>query len=479
MSDARFEYDALPSWRGGTKQVLQGSEYTKLENTNTFNPGDPPRQVEFDLEVKRPIIFDMMSRFVIEGSFETAAAGDDEPWTRCAAAESADVVVCPNWWENLVRNIDLFHGTYVVKCHDEPLYVQSHLNQCLYWQMDLALKKLLCVEDCHTGNAIPTVANGWGIGAQTDWQKYSASIFTGANIKFNWSPLFFFPFYQGSNFVYDEVPPRALPLNHVGKLSVRMTFKDDFQSIFRKRAGVTKKYRFNLQKVDLYVEEARLNVADEKRLYQMSKKILYFTGVTKICRSENIPEGTFVHNCKFENVAFPESIFIFAVPRTVVGGTYKYSTVVNNGPHYTQHRISQVLLSYGGMDYTNREPNFGTVKDDLSDMKALYDHVKNGPFGLFTNSNVVTRANVANGFENTDFPHWYMSLTPSGNRTRVIPLLNDGSAISKNNDLIVTLKFNAQAAPANTAYFIYLGYTDGNMTLDLKTKKFESPYLIK
>jgi len=92
---------------------------------------------------------------------------------------------------------------------------------------------------------------------------------------------------------------------------------------------------------------------------------------------------------------------------------------------------------------------------------------------------VVTRANVANGFENTDFPHWYMSLTPSGNRTRVIPLLNDGSAISKNNDLIVTLKFNAQAAPANTAYFIYLGYTDGNMTLDLKTKKFESPYLIK
>jgi len=28
-------------------------------------------------------------------------------------------------------------------------------------------------------------------------------------------------------------------------------------------------------------------------------------------------------------------------------------------------------------------------------------------------------------------------------------------------------------------YYFYLCYTDVNMTLDLKTKKFESPYLIK
>jgi hypothetical protein len=478
MSDPRFEYDPLPNWRGGTKQILNGSEFIVLENSNQFTDGTSPHQVDLDIEVKRPVIFDTMTRFVVEGVFESRAATVNSVWAKCVEADYENVLVSPNWFETLVRSVELFHGTYVVKCHDEPFYSAGYLNMCLYWQMDTALKKLLCAEECHTGNAVPTKKGGWSLTADSDWHKYSKHIFNGKKIKFNWSPLFFFPFYQGSNFVYDEVPPRAVPLNLVGKLTARFTFKDDFSSIFRIKEGVTTTYRFSLTKFDVAVEEARLNIGEEKKLYSMNKRnLLSFAGVTKLCKPENIPQGVFTHTCRFTNVAFPESIFIFAMPRSVTGGTHKYQTPATK--FYSDHRIQQVKIEFGGKDFSNTEPNFGTVNSDAVDIKSLFDHVKNGPFGIFTNPEVITRANVSNGFTNTDFPHWYMSLIPSGNRTRLIPLLNDGSAINKNDDLAITLKFTNDAVADNMVYYFYLCYTDVNMTLDLKAKKFESPYFFK
>jgi len=480
MSDPRFEYGPLPNWRGGTKQILNGTEYIVLENTNQFTPGVSPHQVDLEIEVKRPVIFDTMTRFIVEGCFESKENQDDAVWTKCLEADYANVAVCPNWWETLVRNMALFHGTYEVKCHDEPFYSPSYLNTCLYWLMDPSIRKLLCAEECHPGNAVPTKKEGWNFDAESDWHKYAKHIFTGNNIKFNWAPLFFFPFYQGSNFVYDEVPPRAVPINLVGKLTARFTFKDDFTSIFNRKAGNTKSYRFNLLKFDVAVEEARLNIGEEKRLYSLNKKnVLCFNGVTKICKPENIPSGVFVHTCRFTGVAFPESIFIFAMPRTVTGGTNKYQSILAKGPYFSPHRIEQVRIEFGGKEFSNTEPNFGTIGNDAMDIKSLFDHIKNGPFGLFTNSEIITRANVSNGFKNTDFPHVYLSLIPSGNRTRLVPLLNDGSAINKNDDLTITLKFSADAVADGMVYFFYLCYTDVNMTLDLKTKKFESPYLFK
>ena len=477
-ADLRFNFDAVPAWRNGTKQILHGSEYTTVENANIFTDGVPPQQIEFDLEVKRPIIFDLMSRLIVCGTFEVKLAAENSQWTTCTEAEYSDVIVCPNWWELLITNLYVSHGNYVVKTHEEPMNVASHLNQCLYWQMDTALKKLLCVEECHPGNGIPTTKGGWGFVAGGEWHNYAKSIFTGRPIKFHWTPLFCFPFYQGSNFVYDEIPPRVVPSNYVGKLSLRISFKDDFSSIFRKRTGVTKSYRFNLSKVDVAVEEARMNLAEEKRLFSMSKKVLNYTGVTKMCRSENVQHGVFVHNCKFNSIPLPENVFIFALPASVSGGTYKYSGVTENGPHFVPHRITAVTIHYGGLEFANAmEPNLGTVSSDFSDIKALWDHVKLGPFGLFTNPSIVTRGNVANGFAKTDFPHVCMSLVSSGRRSRYIPLGNDGSVINKNHDLSITIKFNHEAAPKDTVYLFYLGYTDVNMTLDLKTKRFESPYL--
>lgn len=478
MSDARFDYTAPPNWRICTKQIVKGTDYITLENNNQFPADDTPRHLDFTMDVKRPVVFDMMSRFCVEGSFEVRGADDNAVWEKCEAAEYSDVIVGMNWWETLIKSMEIFHGTYMIKCHSEPPQPLSYLNMCLYWQMDSALKKLLCAESCHTGNAVPKTRNGWNFDQNSDWHKYSTSIFTGRGIRFNWIPLFFFPFYQGSNFVYDEVPPRAVPLNLVGKLEVRMTFKEDFGIIFRKRPGVTKSYRFVLTNMQLDVEEVRLNFGEEKKIYTMNKKLSY-AGVTKVCKHENVPNGVFSHTCKFDNVAFPESIFIFAMPQTVIGNTHRFSGSGSNGPHFSQHRIIQVQIAFGGKDFCQKEPNFGTIRSDWMDLKSLYDHIKCGPFGIFTNPEIVTRQNVGNGFENSDFPHVYLPLTASGNRTRIIPLQNDGSAVNKNDDLIINLKFSDAAVAENMVYFFYICYTDANMTLDMKTKKFESPYFIK
>ncbi len=213
------------------------------------------------------------------------------------------MALIPNWFETLVRNILLFHCTYVIKTHDEPFYAPSFLNMCLYWQMDSALKKLLCPEDCHTGNAIPKTKDSWSLEENSDCHKYSQHVFLNKNFCFTWAPLFFFPFYQRSNFVYDKVHPQAVPLNLVEKLTARFTFKDNFGNIFKLKHGSTKLYRFNLTKFDMAVEESRLNVGEEKRLYSMNKNnLLFFTGVTKICKPENIPAGVFTHTCRFNNI---------------------------------------------------------------------------------------------------------------------------------------------------------------------------------
>jgi hypothetical protein len=171
------------------------------------------------------------------------------------------------------------------------------------------------------------------------------------------------------------------------------------------------------------VEEAILNVGEEKKLYSLNKKnVLSFVGVTKMCKPENIPVGVFNHTCRFTGVAFPESIFIFAMPRAVTGGTHKYEDISPKVLFILTTELKRSRFSLGIRTLATRSPTLGQSDSDFVDIKSLFDHVKNGPFGLFTNSRYHHRANVSNGFENTDFPHVYMSLIPSGNRTRLVPL---------------------------------------------------------
>ena len=474
VDDARFLYNAPPSWRSGGKQILHGTEYTKMDHNNQFTI--QPQKLEFEIDTKRPVLFDGNSRFKVVGEFQYLEDEEGSVWARCPIAEAANVILSPCWFEILIRNIELFHQNYHLKTHDVPFCADSHLNQLIYWSMDKALKKQLCFEPCHPGNAIAINKGDWSLAANSAWAKYALTVFTGGPFVFHWLPLFMFPLYQSSNQVYDERPPRCVPVNHSGKILMRFSLKDNWDAIFKKRAAaVTNKYRFVLKSMDLILEEARLNPLIEKKLYQGSQKLLCFPGVTKIALFETVNEGSFIFQTRFVNIPMPEAVLIFALPKSVQGDNYKFEDHDLAGPFYITHNITQVSFNYGGLNFALKEPNFATVKDDFVDLKSLFDYVKCGPFGMFINQGKLTKENLSNGFNATDYPHVYVSLAPSTpHQSRLIPLLDSGSILNQDHDLNVTIKCKDGVA-TNANYLIYCIYTDVNMTLDMKERKFRNP----
>ena len=460
---------------------MHGSEYTTMEHNNQFVT--PPQKLDFELDTKRPVLCDLNTRFKVSGEFQVgkkAQGSEVVTWERCPAAESANVILAPCWWEILIRNIENFHSNYFLQTHDIPFNSDSHLNQFLYWAMDRTLKKSLCLEPCHPGNACADKKGDWSLADNSAWRKYASTVFTETPISFHWTPLHLFPYHQSSNHVYDERPPRCVPINYAGKIMTRMALKDNWDCVFKKKTGVTSKYRFVLNAMDLVAEEARLNPLIEKRLYQSSSKLMYFPGVTKIARYETVNEGSFIFQSKFESIPMPEQVLIFALPKSVQGDNYLFEEHDLTKPYFVQHNIKQVSFNYGGLNFSLKEPNFGTVKDDAVDGKTLFDYVKYGPFGLFLNQSKLTKASISNGFADTDFPHVFVNLAPSApRRSRLIPLLDSGSVLNQDQDFCVTVKCGVEAVAPNAHYVIYCIYTDVNMTLDPREKKFHNPVFPK
>ena len=296
---------------------------------------------------------------------------------------------------------------------------------------------------------------------------------------FHWCPLFLWPFWQGSNHVYDDKAPRCVPINYTGKVLVRFSLKDNYETAIFKKADDTNliQYRFVLNKMDLGVEEARLSPLIEKKLYGGGGggKLLYYPGITKIAHFETVNAGSFIFQSKFENIPMPEAVLMYCLPKSVQGDNYKFSEHDLTKPFFIKHNISQVTFNFGGLNYTLREPNFGSIKDDVVDAKNLFDYTKYGPFGLFLDQSKLNKHTIADGFINSDFPHVYVNLSTSPHN-RLIPLLDSGSVLAQNHDFNVTVKCTTDAV-ADASYIIYCIYSDINMTLDLKDKKFDNPYL--
>ncbi len=87
--DSRFVFEDPPSWRTGTRQLLQGSEYEVIKPTKPVEK--QPKQVEFELMSNNPILFGNASRFRIQGLFERKAA------PAAAAAPGQAAKAAPEW----------------------------------------------------------------------------------------------------------------------------------------------------------------------------------------------------------------------------------------------------------------------------------------------------------------------------------------------------------------------------------------------
>ena len=479
MADARLAFPEMSfAWRAGTKQNLLGSDYVTYDPIKPVE--DQPTTVEFEIISNQTLLFGPNTKFQFKIMVQEKESTTTGEWKDATAADNADkMVMQPNFMGHLIKEIAVFHANNKLYTTDEARYISPYVDTFLYNYMDPLGKKLLCPQSSHPGNGTPNTIGGWSYDdAGKEWADYSKAILTGKAITFDYVPMHLFPFFQRANFLIEQNIPSPLPMIPViDKLLVRLSFNDKFDNIFKKKAGNNKLYRVIIDSVQLLVEQARLNPHFERTFYSRKNQLPY-AGVTKIMIAESIGASLLTHKARFQKVAFPEGLFVFALPQKCIAGTYPYQENAD-GNVFSQHNIEAIQMTYNGQSFYTKEPNFSMVEDNYMEVKQMVDHLATPPFGVRMDSKKVTLDSVKSGGKNTPYPHVYINLCNFNDKNRIVPLLNDGSVLAQNNDLDITVNFKTGGAAANVTYFFYLFYTDINMVLDLKNKKFYSPYLNK
>jgi len=267
-----------------------------------------------------------------------------------------------------------------------------------------------------------------------------------------------------------------VPLQNLGKLSIRFTFFDRQDHIFREKPNSNKKYRFVFTDFKLILEEARLAPAFERTLLTLKKQLAY-PGVTRLQLVEPIPNGTATYKTRFQDICMPEALLIFCLDKQVASGTYSFATSTKENV-FLDHNIQSVDLSFDGKRFNLKEPHMGNFRNDHMDSKGLFDHLAVPPFGVNLDPTVATFEKVKDGGTHSAYPHIYFPLIHyGGDKSRLIPATDDGSCMSKRADLEVYFKFIQNNSAENAVYVIYAIYSDVAIILDLKNKYFLSPYL--
>lgn len=467
-NDVRLESHPPPKWRLGNKIQVKSTNVVALEpitKTDTL--------YEFELGSSEILGFGLYSGFLIEGQFETKAAGDAATWTECTAAESAKVAVQSNWFEHLIKDINVFHVNAEINPHDVPLNADAFLHTYLLAYMDHFTKLFLCPEPCNPGNATSTEKTGWQVSTTSDYTKYANTIF-GKPVKFRFIPMFKFPFYQSSNFVMDGKKPTCLPMPIVGNMYVRLYLKNDLTNIFKKITQNTASYRFNLKSIKLMVEEMRLSPTAEKQFLGQKKPIEY-AGVTKLGMAHNIPGGVFSYTAKINKIYLPEGIFIFCLPKSVIPGTFTFESTTTSSV-FLDHKLKKVDVYFGGKPFYSKTPTPYDLEVNLSNEKIFFDHLIAPPFGVCQNPTLATFANLENAGALSPFPHVYIDLTQGSPESRLITTNDTGTIIQNKEFLDTILQFGGDGPNTDATYFIYYFYTDANIVFDSNSKRFVNVY---
>ena len=471
MTDQRLVHVAMPDWQRGTKQALLGSDYLLIDPINKIEP--LPSQIDFELPNKECLLFGPCSKFRVVGTFQKQLENTTE-WINVPAADVANVLLAPNWFEMLIKEVSMFHDNSRVSTSSELKHITPFINSYLYHNMDRLARKMLCPQFCHPGYGNPVADGTWALNDEA-WKKYAKAAFAG-QIAFDYTPLFLFPFFQGNNYMIDDAVPRIVPTPAMGRIQIRFAFTDSQDHIFRKPDANKAKYRFLFTEFSLVLEEARLTPTFEKQLVT-NKKPLAFPGVTRLQLVEPVPDKSSTYRTKFQNVFLPEALFIFCLDKSVASGTYKFSDGINTSV-FNAHNIQSIDLSFDGKRFSLREPHLGTFREDKLDSKQLFDHLAVPPFGIRQDPSKLTHPVIAEGGKISPYPHIYLSLVTGSDRQRLIPALDDGSCVTKKADLDINFKFTTDNSLQNAVYVIMAIYTDVNVIYDPKTRHFSSPYLM-
>ena len=482
--DSRFVYPAPPKWKSGQNQKLQGTELL------TILPfAKSPTLYQFELsDMNSFLLFGPSTGFRVKCALQSkaSAAAADNTYAAIPEADYAKVQLMPNWFEHLVKSVDVFNGNVEVKCNDVPRHADPWLNTYLYSMMEKETKKYLFPEANNPSRCVPEPTGGFPATENSKWHTYSKQVLNKTTFDFRYVPTHVFPFYQQPDFgANGSRYPAAIPMSGVEKLIISVNLKEDTSGVFKKvgtdaEVEANKSvYRVVILGIELIVEEARLQPAYEKSVSRRTGTLL-FPGVTRFGMSTSIPANLFTHRIELPKLDYPEGIFIFALSDKVVGGQYSYENdrkkITDN--IFMPHNISNVDLTINGVPLYVKSPNAGHVKDNHVAIRTMIDHLETPPFGVPQDPDLINFELIKDGGKDSNFPHVYMNLCPSRNETRLVPIMEDGKIINNPVDIHVNLKFQFGGATAGATYFIYVFYTDVCMIMDIKNKSI-LPYYKK
>jgi hypothetical protein len=467
--DSRFQNSVEPTWFKNVKnQALHGIELLTIQPTTSS-----PEVFEYDLPTNTMAMFGPLSGFLVKCIFESFDTTDNV-WKSVPETDSKKVALQPNWFEHLIKDIGVFQNNTRLGCHDVPRSADPFINTYLFAHMHPETKKYLFPEPQNPGNCVGVKKSDWALDDDKSvWRTYASKVFGNNKLTFRYVPAFTFPFYQQPNFCVDGRPPAVIPMPLVGKMSISVYFKDGTDNIFMKPATNTNKYRVRIESMDLIVEEARCKVSFERH-FLSGKKMFYYDGMTRLAIAENIAASDLNHRCRFQNVAMPEGLFICALPKTAINGTYKSGLPTN--VVFEKHNIKSVEVKFGNMPLAMKYPKYGDIRNHMMEINSFMDHNLNPPFGVLQDPTKVNYEDIYEGGDTTVYPHVYINLCPSGKETRIVPIGDDGHSTAQIHDLDINIAFNTGGAVNGVTYLLYIFYSDVNMVFDMNTRQFNQYY---
>ena len=490
--EADFKYDHLAFDYSAPSRVQKpqflNTEIVKVEPNQKLEPTSPNcSQLDFDVGSERTILCGPATRFEIKFHIERkkpdvqGAPGDPavaQPWATIppdeAAAEAAIVRMQPGWIDSVIKSIDIYYNTTKISTSNENKFIASHLNRFVDAIQDKKVMALFSPQQAHPYRLCSDLKLNSVDYDDKNWTDYAPHVFHESSNRIDFWPRHWF-FMNGPNFFTDQGAPRALPMPLLGgsKLNIRLTFADDWSSIFRIRANNRNKYRLHISHFRLLVQEARLHLPLEKSLFS-SKRTFHFPGVTRAIQFATVPATSTTFNVRFNDVTIPEGILIYCASKRIPNGSYSFATDTSKNV-FLDHAIRTVDVSFNNARFAIRDPHIGNLGDDVFDHQRLLNLIYNTPFGLKPDLKALKLDYVQEGGRvASSFPHVFVPLTHfgSGKESRLVPVHDDGTAVTKRGALDVFLKFIDAGATADVVYIFVIYYTDSNLAFDAKNKQW-------
>lgn len=473
-----FDFDNGPTWLN-SKDGLYSTEIKFFDPVKKLGEESVPG-VEFELSSdKWALVGGPSCGILVEGTFQFSEAPNHAIWANCRADLIPHVMVCPNWFGNLIKEESIFDGNSSIPLHSEAPYVAPMVDTYLMAYMHPDDKKFYGPEPCNPCHAVPTkLEGGWLQEADSEWREAAKVLFTGRKIKFVYKPFHNFLFFQGTNEFIDGQVNNAIPFPyyHANRKSLiyRLTFNSHDRIFKRADTKPTNQYRFHFDRISVIMTVAKLSTNFDRQISSFKRKTYPYRGVTRIMMAENIPEGTTSHKCRFQQIYMPEQVLVFAIHKNIINGTWTFeANGYANGQVFSNHDIKDVQLMWNNQPFYYGTPNFGQLQDPNIRLKMYLDFLVNPPFGMIQNDKLVKLADVVNLGEGTPYPLVYVPLT-NADKSRIRTVKPEVCPLNQRHDLDITVQFKV-GAQADVSYCFYALYTDYNVKFE--NGRFESYYV--